>query len=62
MPSANSIPVGDKARPYIQSAGGWLDDKKLSGERDRFGNKEYKRDKALDNIMLPLIESLELKV
>lgn len=62
MPSANSIPVGDKARSHIESIGGWLDDEKLVERSDGFGNKEYKRDKELDDLILPLLGIFGLKV
>lgn len=62
MPSASSIPVGDGARPHIESIGGWLDGKKLMVRSDEFGNKEYERDKELDHLVLPLLEIFGLEV
>ena len=62
MSLAYSLPVSEEARSQIDSICGWLSDKKLVGRFDGFGNREYKPDKDLEKLILPLLDTFGLRV
>ena len=61
MPSASSEPVGEAAKPHIESIQKLLENRKPEGKTD-LGNQEYLKDKDLIDCVLLLRQSLGVEV